>query len=372
MSGRRDGLLTIVTPSADVSVFPRMKKIVGVLGDTGRRHDHWYWVRADEEEPEGRCLLRGGGFSNKGLALRYVRFMAAVFRDALRDGAGRSFYCIGFAAAMPVALASLFKPLRYLYDNNDNLSLSYNWPGPVKWLIGLMERVVVRRAVVHMVPSLSRWTRGGDNLRIVANVPSTATLEAARMVASDEGLERREVLTIYANGRLTEERGIGVLERALAGWRDEDPLRVILAGRLQSAAAERLVKHSNVEYLGTIDNVRALAHYAEAHLAVTYYDPAIEINRLAEPNKWGDCVVMRTPFLVNEEVETARPFGEAGACLALPFHDADALKSLLRRLVSDRSELAACTDALASFEWKPWEQQFTLILDEYAPRTVES
>lgn len=362
--------LTVVTPASDVRTYPRMNKLLEVAAGLGFGIDHWYWRRAaDSDEHDARIsarrrLLDGGGYANRRLALRYPVFMWRAFREILRDGRDRRFYCLGFAAALPAAVASLFVARTFLFDNNDNASLSYRGPAPLRALLGAAERFVARRAAVHLVPSSSRWHHPDPNLRVVPNVPTRDVLERARGIAEREGYRAGEIFTLYVNGLLTDDRGARQLLDVLHDWDESLPLRVMVGGRLTSDAAEALAGLDRVEYLGQLDNETALARYACAHAVLTYYDPTVEINRLAEPNKWGDCVAMGVPFIVNREVETAYPFVDAGACFTAPYRDTDALRSLLEGLIADPRRLAAARDALGRLDWQPWDEHMKHVLEE--------
>ena len=363
-------LLTIITPAADIAGYPRLHKLLATLDDAGIAREHWYWNREEGGDPPGRCLHRGGGYSNRRLVFHYGDFMIKTFLAVFAERRDRSFYCLGFAAALPVAAVARLTRCDYLYDNNDNLSLSHAWPRPLRVVIAAAERFIARGARIHLVPSLARWQADDANLRVVTNVPSSEVLARARKIAAAEGLARGETLTVYVNGLLTGQRGMDPLRRVLERWDPERPLRILLAGRLRVDAARELVDHPLVEYLGMLDNAEALAHYAQAHVALTFYNPVIAINRLAEPNKWGDCVVMGTPFIVNAEVETARPFVERGACFTVPYGDAEALRDLLAGFVAGREPLDRATEALSSFAWRPWEEQIMSVMDEFTGRTT--
>jgi hypothetical protein len=347
-----------------------MNKLTALFGEIGARVEFWYWNRDGRpfSNPavhiHGQEIFSGGGYANKGLIIYYLVFILKVFWLALRFGQGRHFYCLGFATALPVAVAARLSRIRYLYDNNDNISKSHAWPGLLRSVLEFCERFIAAGATLHVVPSMSRWHASDQNLRVIPNVPTTGAVRAAKELIAARGLERGQTLTVYINGLLTGERGLEPLFRTFAEWDGTVPVKVLMAGRILSESARQLSELPFVEYLGVLSNEEALAHYAQAHLTVTFYDPAIEINRLAEPNKWGDCVVMGVPFLVNAEVETARSYLERGACLTVPYHDVSALRALLYRLVKDRSELEQVEVALRGLGWKPWEEYMQAVLGE--------
>jgi hypothetical protein len=94
------------------------------------------------------------------------------------------------------------------------------------------------------------------------------------------------------------------------------------------------------------------------------YDPAIPINRVAEPNKWHDCVLFGVPFIANNGIETAAPFVDAGACRLVTYGDATGLTNVLRALAARPDEWLEMRDAIAAMNAVPWDVQVTAILQE--------
>jgi hypothetical protein len=97
---------------------------------------------------------------------------------------------------------------------------------------------------------------------------------------------------------------------------------------------------------------------------LTYYDPKVQINRQAESNKWGDCIFLGVPFLVNSEVETAAQFVAQGAAFAVPYSDVDALESLILNLHANPSRLANAVERLQKFrpDYLPFDSAFEKIV----------
>jgi hypothetical protein len=134
------------------------------------------------------------------------------------------------------------------------------------------------------------------------------------------------------------------------------PVRVLVAGSLACAAARELADLQCAEYLGRLSYEEALALYAKAHLVYTYYDPAFEIDRLAASGKWADCSLMRVPFVVNSEVETARMYRDAGACYSTAYEDAEGLSALMEKVSSDWAEWEAVRSRLSEFNVEFWDE----------------
>ncbi len=125
-----------------------------------------------------------------------------------------------------------------------------------------------------------------------------------------------------------------------------------------------LARLPNVTDLGTLPMDEALALNYAAHLSLTFYDPAIELNRIAEPNKWEDCIATQTPFIVNSEVTTARRFMERDACVHVGYHDWQGLAEVLKRMAENREEWAKVQQNLCTFATPAWDEGVLHLLEE--------
>jgi len=138
--------------------------------------------------------------------------------------------------------------------------------------------------------------------------------------------------------------------------------KVLVAGTPLCEAAERLIAHPSVEYVGSVDNREALALYFRSTVALTLYDPGIQVNTVAEPNKWGDCVVTGTPFIVNNGVITAKDFESMKACFVCEYGDPQSLKHLLESLGADPDKIRTAGEQIGSVPYLPWDDQMRAVL----------
>lgn len=345
----------------------RLSKLAGIIDGNSWAAEWWCWSRHRAEDPnhreDVRTLLRGGGRANRWLALWYPVWMIRVFFAAIFAHRRAVFYCVSFDTAFPVALASSIKGTRYLFDNADNISISYRWPASLQRGFSRLEQWIASGAEIHVVPNASRWKREDRNLRVLPNFPSRSAVEAASLIARDKGHRHSRRVTLYVNGLLASGRGIPVLVRAMKLVNEEN-IELLVAGRPACPEARELIDMPNVQYLGVLANVEALAVYFRADVVLACYDPSLEINRLAEPNKWWDCVATGTPFITNEEVITAAPFVDAGACLTFPYFDHVQLADLLNSLSEKPDLLEGCRRGLASIPIADWGDEMSSILRE--------
>lgn len=351
------GVGNIGADSDDVFVA----KIAPILRELPTQREWWGWQRergtiTPAEGFDAKTLFRGGGFQNLRLIGWYAGWMTAVFAKAVR-APDDLYFCAGFDTGFPMAVASLLRGRRFIWANMDNISLSHRWPTPVRAAFTALEKFVAKRALLHVVPGPSRWPTRDANLAYLPNTPSSKSLNQAREIARAKGYARGDRFTLYVNGWLPATRGVATLVRALKRIPPGE-LDVVVAGEAVVPEARELVALPGVRYLGRISTEESLALYWSAHATLTYYDPAIAINRVAEPNKWGDCIATNTPFIVNSEVRTAEPFVRAGACFALPYHDDAALAALLRELARDRARIEQVRQNLHKFDAPAWDTAF--------------
>jgi glycosyltransferase involved in cell wall biosynthesis len=180
-------------------------------------------------------------------------------------------------------------------------------------------------------------------------------------------------MSIYINGWLSATRGIRTLLEAVSLIKQAGlPIKVIVAGRVACDDAERLVRLKCVENLGMLTNEEALAIYYRSHVAYTYYDPSVSINRLAESQKWTDCWATGTPFICNAEVETVSPYVRASACFTAPYLDSLALAKLVQELIREPVRLETARVGLSSMAFKYWDDEMRKVIADWLPKPEQT
>ncbi len=273
------------------------------------------------------------------------------------------YFCSRLDAAVPCALAAALAGCRYVFLDRDKLSKSYAWPKPARWVIERLESFVGRRAMLHVVPGASRVTTGdADNVRIVRNTPhSDVIAQAWRLRETIPSRQGR--LRVLVSGLISPERGATMALHAYEALAGQD-IEFIAAGRLLGADAQRLAEKLGPAYRGIVSNEEALAMLLASDIVLALYDPALEINRLAEPNKWFDCAALQVPFITNRGLETSTPFEELDACFLCDYGDGPALAALLRKLADQPELLQDKREALAAMRFEAWDQAMARIVGE--------
>ncbi|MGD9597532.1 MAG: hypothetical protein AB7G76_04070 [Steroidobacteraceae bacterium] len=356
--------VVIVVQQESLRERPRIHKLGQILSDMGVDFEIWKFGLLEEKRAEGMVVrnVMDSGWRSRSAALRYVAWMWTVFRCARKQPRGTHFFAVGFDSGLPIALLAN-RSRSFVFDNIDNVSMSYRWPLGIKNVFQFFEEWVARRATIHVIPSANRWSGADANMEVVTNTPSLAAIREARSLAEARGYVRGREFTIYLNGWLSATRGVATLIGALKLLRERQlPVKVLVAGRPASSDAEELLALDNVENLGMLSNAEALATYFRTTVAFIYYDPALEINRLAESQKWTDCWATGTAFVSNGEVETLRRFKEVDACFTLPYHDHEGLANLIGELSADAGRIRVSQENLARMNFRYWDEHMRLVL----------
>ena len=364
--------VVFIAPLGAIQKRTRLAKMAALIRARGDELLFFGWereageletLRSTDPGVREQVILRGGGYASRWTRLFYPLWMIAVFLRVLGLGRDKALFCLGWETAFPALIASRFTGARVVFDDADRFSMIVRLPGPLHRGLEALERWTSRHAALHLVPSFSRYDWRHERMLELNNAPLLADMERARANAPTRP---DASLVVYANGWIGETRGAPVFLKALdlieAHGLD---IRMVIAGRVSGPGAQDLIGHPRVRFLGEVSQSEALAQYAAVDVLLTYYDPAVPINRTAESNKWGDAVFFGTPFIVNAEVETARTFVGNGAAWAVPYQDAEALVDLLEALARDPARIREAAENLAGFRraYRVFDERMTEILD---------
>lgn len=361
----------LLAPIPAINRRTRIKKQVDILLRHGFQVTLLGWERVRGETELSRhtdecvtekMILRGGGYASRTTHMFYIFWIIRVFFAVLFLPRRSKIICLGFESAFPAILASVFTRSVVIFDDADRFSMILSLPHWPNAVLQALERWTSRRVLLHLIPGKTRYDWHGENMVVLRNTPNLADFDAAVVANKDDG---KSGFTLYANGWIGETRGapifLALMER-LAKSSPEVMLKLI--GRGDGDAYDKLRKLPNVDTRLEVPQIQALSAYCRADLVLTFYDPKVPINRQAESNKWGDCVFLNVPFVVNSEVETAAAYRTANACFAVPYADVTALHTLVLDLLNNSQKLDEAKQQLQQFrpEFLPFDVAFTKIL----------
>ncbi len=372
-----DKTVVLVAPLGEPGKRVRLAKMIRVIKNH-YHHDiaYWGWKRTPEESLgadldgviESSALLTGGGFRSGLTRFYYLLWMLRVFLAVLWHAPHR-IYCLGLETALPVWIASRLRHrICYVFDDADRLVLLWNLPKPVEKIITALEQKVSRDAINHIVPTLTRYDYRTSKLYEIANIPEQNQVEEAKRIAEPKQDNR---LHVYVNGWLNKSRGLEMIDRAATILEQRNCKEIVFNVAINTGRTTddqlSFLKHSNVNNLGYLTHVDSLARYLANDVVVTFYDPTIRINCFALPNKWGDAIMMGTPIILNEGIETAAPLTTAGAAFTVPFDSPDAFVALLRDLHRDGNRLSVAQTAIANIKnnYKPFDAAIIPVMNAF-------
>jgi len=355
----------------------RLNKLKEVLKTNNEDFTYWGWLRGKKYKKDNTTykhnhLWIGGGYANKILVLHYPLWIISVFIKALTLNKNEFVYAVGLDVSLPVYLASKVKGFKYLFDNPDNFSLTYNLKGLKKDSVESIEKRIAKNAQYHIIPSESRFPSLYGNEVYIPNFP----LESEYIKAKDilegkilpsyniEKIKNDQRFKIYINGRITKPRGSEWIANTIKEL-DEKLFQIIIAGDVNCNILKDLTKKkSNIVLFERLANYEALSIYMLVDIVYAFYDPVIPINIKAEPNKWWDCVKCNVAFVSNSEIKTLKTFKEKDACFHVDYNDTDALKHLMLDLEKNSSKISKVKDNLNKLDAQDWKISIEKILKE--------
>ncbi len=331
----------------DYHAQPYLKKLLALLSRRSDRIEYICWqrgardVRSQEEDSVASkvMLTTGRVGSRASLFYYYVRWFFILLRMFFKNRRSKSIFFVSrIDAALPAALINVFTRgrVRYIYLDRDSSALTYG-NNFIKLGLSYLEKLVSKRALAHFVPGHSRTINLGsymDKVFVVENTPTTHFLHSSNKLANKwRDLLDNNKRVVYVNGWLADGRGVSFIIKAL-DLIDFSKVQLVVAGHyVDDSDGAKLAQDSRVMYVGSLPADEAFAITTLSDIVLAFYNPSIEINRRAEPNKWFDCYFAKTPFLTNFGLATATKFVNTGFADRIEYGDSESLAEYLNSLV---------------------------------------
>jgi glycosyltransferase involved in cell wall biosynthesis len=199
-----------------------------------------------------------------------------------------------------------------------------------------------------------------DKAAVVGNYPVDIGSAVANRLPDGDG-----PIKLYVSGALYDARG---LEMLLDLLERRDDVRIVSAGWVYDAVAERFVAHEAVDFRGVVTPEESLRMAADCHAVVALYKPSTQNNVLASPNKLYDALCIGRPIVINRETSVSQWVDEQDVGYLVTYGDAGELDQVVSRL----KENAANMDVKARYlrevftQGYSWEVAERALLDAYA------
>ena len=318
---------------------PRVTRMMKVAEDLGYRTIYCGAFRGDDTESEGKWegydyyrvgkkypLLNGKGI------LTYLKFTFAFclalykfFKEKKPD----LLIASDFEVIIPALIFAKTRKVRLIYNIHDNLAHRYNIPSFFASILNFMEGLGVIWSESTLVPEdfrrelLPSWCR--KKIHIVKNTPGD--------IKYTEPKFPDDKIVLFYGGWLSFTRGIREL---IDIAKNNDKIKLVVAGTGTDDVVEYIKSHSFVEYLGYITHEKLLNLTADAHFIPSFYDPAIVINKYAASNKLAEALAVGRPLLLNSEMKILNSFIGFDCIIESEYSVARDLGPKLIELVNDK------------------------------------
>jgi glycosyltransferase involved in cell wall biosynthesis len=209
-------------------------------------------------------------------------------------------YACNLDTLIPCYFLKLFFKSKIVFDSFDKFSLAFIPPKNklLFRIVDTLENVLTRNSDAFITVSKDRLLTYGKFIpRLVSIIMNTPCemLSSFKTLQSSRSENYHEFIIVYAGG-ISWDRGLHLLKNAI---RDFNNVRLILAGRIVNGTLRKLLTDPKIHYKGLLPYEEAIKVEAEADLIPILYDPILPINRLANPNKLFEAMMLGVPVITN-------------------------------------------------------------------------
>jgi hypothetical protein len=372
--------LILITRVQTISQRVRVSKLVHLFDEMAAENpDQWKFslVKLNNPAAQGEQMkhvaITGIGKIYPRKSVEYVRWMIALLGFLFKNLSRRKqqvYYALGFESALTVYLFTRIFRCEFIYDNADSFYLSHKHNATLKSILRSLEFAIARSSNLHILPD--EYRADGfpykQNIELIKNFPSQRAYLKAKELAADYTREEG-IKYIYINGWLPPTRGLAMIREALSGLPAGIGLKVLVAGKYDENLKD-ILELPFVEYLGHLSNEKSLSYYFISDFVLTFYDPSIEINKLASPNKWGDAILTNTVPILNSEILTKDYYFASKGYLEVPYGDGTQLRAIFTDIAENKTNLPALKEKLAGNPVYFWDTEFKKVLNNHILKTT--
>jgi len=206
-------------------------------------------------------------------------------------------------SVFPASIIALLARRRLIYDMRDPFALCYRFTWILQkiayaadWVVmGISSAFVIPTS--RYVPYIGLW---GKSKRQIFEIPNTCHDVLDQLPSIDEILPPRKagIIRLSYMGYLDASRG----SQWLLDFCSDNANRteLLVAGKCHSIElTEKLESTHNVIYLGRLPYNSALSLTRQVDAVTIFYDPAVPVNRVLDPTKFYEAMMVGTAVLVS-------------------------------------------------------------------------
>lgn len=254
---------------------------------------------------------------------------------------------------------------RLVLNIHDNFGARYNVPPFVKRILSGFEATLGKVADAVLIPDATRLEM------LKPWVPSCALITPN--TPPDPGyaeMPESPPIRILSAGWLMWTRGIRLLGELVTRIPE---VELIVAGSGTQDVIDYVKGLPRTVYHGYLTQRQALEIGKSCHIVTALYDPSIEINRYASPNKIFDALALGRPVLINKETLISQEVEKWGCGFLIKYGDIDEIERLIHTLLRNH-DLLQRKGSLArelyekEFRWEYTKQKVMALFEDLAQR----
>ncbi len=238
-------------------------------------------------------------------------------------------------ALIPCVFSKILTRSKLIFDSFDKFSLAFV-PPKMKLLfklVDLTENVLTKVSNAFITTSNDRLITWGKYLPKYTITLFNAPDDVSKFIVDNKSKLLKNVhdefAIVYA-GRISRDRGLILLKTAIRGL---EGVRLVLAGRIVDDSVRKEMRDSKIHYCGLLPYEDALRIQAYADVIPILYDPAVPINRFANPSKLFEAMMLRVPVITN----VCRDIVAETECGLIVDYDAKEVRKAILQLKSNPS-----------------------------------
>jgi len=292
---------------------------------------------------EQRANVKGHQFAIQGRSIREyigtVSWFAKITKELLVGGYSLVQPSDVFCMLPCIALKNVlgFRLVADIRDPVSSANKGASW-GRFRNVLAIIEKLsilIADRVIIvdeNRRSYLPKSVRHSSKVLVVRNLPDHDYYDEIERPTKDSSR-----LVINYSGYLSLIRGARMLSQVA---KDISQVRVDVVGETRDVQVKNLLSdHTNIRLIERVSHHRSLELMIASDLVSLLYDPTVENNRVAAPNKFYEAMMLGLPCLTCHGTPMAEIVERYKCGYIVDYDDVDNLRKVCEELLADRKDL---------------------------------
>lgn len=279
-----------------VHCISKSYKVVVLGWDRERKHTS---LEFPEKNVTLKRLRLRAPYNRLHLVLLYPLFWGWVFGNLLKYRP-RIIHACDLDTLIPSYVFTTLFSTKLVFDSFDRYALAFI---PTKYypahrLVDVIEELLASKADALITVSKERLSTFQNSrpecVEVIMNCAEDK-LDTTKSVPIPNVPTQNDLTLAYA-GAIAYRRGLLLLSEVI---QNIEGVSLILAGMIFDSSISQLLLNPKIHYVGLLQHDEALKLQQSADIIPIFYDPAIPISRVANPNKLFEAMMLGVPVITN-------------------------------------------------------------------------